>query len=141
MTEATAIMLIGLAFIMIAFIIIAYTFKNPIYLWFSAIFSLIWSIIMSLSTDLLPDYNYIWLIIGAMFFISFILLTRTINKTKKEIIEDTEPEDIKEARIERENANRQLEGLGFRKSPKRIKNKISPTNKIMQHEIKALRRG
>ena len=76
--------LIGLIlFAMLTFLALAYTFKKPVFLWFSAVLSLIWSILMNLNTNLFPTANYIWIVIGAMFFISFAFLTRTINDNKK----------------------------------------------------------
>jgi len=112
MTEATAIILIGVAFMMLAFLTLAYVFNNRVFMLFSGILSLIWSIMMYTNTTFFDPVNYIWIVLGVGLFIAFLLLGQTLNKTKKEEIEESGlPDDLREAQLENDQVQKQFQSI------------------------------
>jgi hypothetical protein len=103
--------LIIVTILMITMITVSLALKQKFLLWFGGFLALIWGIVMTSETSILGDVNYIWTVFGVGLFIACIILTITLNRTKKEISIDNEPEDIKEARIERENVSRQFQSI------------------------------
>jgi hypothetical protein len=117
---------------MIAFLVLAFTFKKPIFLWFSSFMALLWGVLMNTNTTLFGSINYIWILIGAGLFLSFLLLTVTLkDKTEVKTAEYLEPDDIKEARIEREGVLRQFQSMRVQRD----------TRIVARNKLTGLKRG